>query len=42
MSLFKRPLHQRLINASHQLLMDGKSYRPNRRPGRGQQPKGGK
>jgi DNA replication protein DnaC len=24
----------RLINSSHQLLMDGKSYRPNRRPGR--------
>jgi DNA replication protein DnaC len=24
----------RLINASHQILMDGKSYRPNRRPGR--------
>ena len=23
----------RLINSSHQLLMDGKSYRPNRRPG---------
>ena len=24
----------RLINSSHQILMDGKSYRPNRRPGR--------
>ena len=25
----------RVINTSHHLLMDGKSYRPNRRPGRG-------
>ena len=25
----------RLLNSSHQLLMDGHSYRPNRRPGRG-------
>jgi DNA replication protein DnaC len=25
----------RLINSSHHLVMDGKSYRPNRRPGRG-------
>jgi DNA replication protein DnaC len=26
----------RVINSSHHLLMDGSSYRPNRRPGRGQ------
>jgi DNA replication protein DnaC len=28
----------RLINSSHHLLMDGKSYRPNRRPGRSPRP----
>jgi hypothetical protein len=28
------PLLDRLINTSHQILMDGPSYRPRKRPGR--------
>jgi DNA replication protein DnaC len=28
----------RLLNSSHHILMDGNSYRPNRRPGRRRQP----
>jgi DNA replication protein DnaC len=28
------PVLDRIVNSSHQLLMEGKSYRPNRRPGR--------